>query len=113
MPRNATRRVLWLSMGLVWLVSAASADPLAVKPFPRDLPSLGVNRVAEASSKPARAPALESLRGLKLPYGLQIDSKSGLRYHASLSLGKATWMVRLKGPFLKRKQLGLGLEVKF
>jgi len=111
MPSNPIRRAFSIGVGVLCLASGAAAESHGTRPSERLLGEIGAPPAVEALAAPT--PLRSALRALKLPPGLQIDRKAGLRYHARLPVGNEHWVLRVKGPLLKRKRLGLGLEVKF
>lgn len=111
MLHNATRRTLCLTAGLVWIATAAAGEP-----WNSAARSLRLQALIEQSAAELLAtslPSFQERRGPRKSTGLQLDPKAGLGYRTRLALGDASWVLRLKGPLLKRKRLGLGVEVTF
>ncbi len=111
MRHAATRRALCLSACLMWTTATANAERLTGGEPIYDLRAHGAQ---SASKLPAPLyPSRLSPRGLRLPPGLQLERKAGFQYRTRLKLGDASWVMRFKGPLVKRKRLGLGVEFEF
>jgi len=111
MRHAATRRALCLFACLMWTAATANADPPT-----RGEPSDDLRAQGAQSASKFRAPVYLSRlspRGLRLPPGLQLERKAGLQYRTRLELGDSSWVMRFKGPLVKRKRLGLGVEFEF
>ena len=106
-----TRRALRVSACILWLAASGTADPL-----PAGKTLYGARSVGERSTPtlPAPAnPARSTRQGLRLPAAVQFERKAGFQYRTELVLGDASWVLRFKGPLVKRKRLGLGIEFEF
>lgn len=111
MRHNATQRVICFAAALVLLAGSTAGEPHGPSRPVNEL--LAVQPESATLLAPSVPRALAARPGLLGTRGLQLDSKAGLQYHTRLGVGDANWVLRVKGPLLRRKRLGLGFEVKF